>query len=190
MNSDKLPMNSDELTEWVEAWNNKYDPRWDDQIAVLRDKSELRLCDLRALYDWKLRRLWPERAKRSLESWPEEDIQQLSRRAINCNDEMGAVRLFQMLPGSGPSVASAILAAIKPDDFTVMDVRALSSLITLGCWPEDHGDHASAWYYPKYISVCRAIRDVLDDPIPAADRTLRTVDRALFAANGAGELPH
>ena len=95
------------LSDWVLAWSGRYDRSYDAPIERLAGTSELGLEETKEVYRWKLRRLWPERASRLVESWVDEDVRRLTSRAAQCNDEMAACRLLQMLPGAGPAVASA-----------------------------------------------------------------------------------
>lgn len=85
------------------------------------------------------------------------------------------------LHGAKERVASAILAAFRPDRYTVMDRRAYSTLVACGELPDMRG---SSWLktWDPYLMSCRRIakRTGLD---------LRTVGRALFRANGRTELP-
>ncbi len=172
------------LSDWVLAWSGRYDRSYDAPIERLAGTSELGLEETKEVYRWKLRRLWPERASRLVESWVDEDVRRLTSRAAQCNDEMAACRLLQMLPGAGPAVASALLMAMNPRRYTVMDKRSLKSLHALGFWPDEYGRVASTWFYPEYLSVCRKLCAQLGDPVPAGFRTLRTLDRALFKARG------
>jgi len=63
----------------------------------------------------------------------------------------------------------------NPDEHTVIDVRAVKSLVENG----EIGNPAPDAYppYMDYLAACNAISQ-------RCDRCLRTVDRALYEANG------
>ena len=68
--------------------------------------------------------------------------------------------------------------AHDPERYTVMDIRALRSLISLGLWSKGaQGSQASGLRWLDYLHVCR-------DLAQRTNRSLRTIDRALWAANG------
>lgn len=78
-------------------------------------------------------------------------------------------------------MGSAILAAYRPFQYTVMDRRAYSTLVTCNELQDLRG---ASWLqtWAPYLTACRRI----------AQRTgygLRTVDRAVFQANGSDGLP-
>lgn len=102
----------------------------------------------------------------------------LTRRAFACQDELGALRILTLIPSVGPAGASAILMAHDPNRFTVMDVRAIKSLHFLGRWNgEKFGWSASAFGWPTYLATCVELST-------RSRRSLRDVDRALWAAKG------
>jgi len=83
-----------------------------------------------------------------------------------------------LIPGAQAAGASAILMAHKPNQFTVMDVRAIQSLIWLQRWSaEAQGAKASSLRWPDYLDQCRDIST-------RTSHTLRTVDRALYMSRG------
>lgn len=85
-----------------------------------------------------------------------------------------AVRALLELHGVDLSVASAILAAIFPERYTVLDFRALEAL--------GHARH-DVHFYEEYLAFCKRLaesnivkpQDELPAPTP-----LRTLDRALW----------
>lgn len=80
--------------------------------------------------------------------------------------EAMAVAVLTALNGVGIPMASAILTAINPERYTVLDFRALQSLGVLN-WTETVG------YYVHYLEACRQLADMHGKP-------LRTLDRALW----------
>lgn len=113
-----------------------------------------------------------------MRAFPEEQISLLTRRAFVCADDLGALLILTLIPGVRAAAASAILTVRDSERYTVMDVRALRSLIMMGLWSEtDQGTAASCLTWLHYLDVCRELAH-------RSDRSLRTVDRALWAANG------
>jgi len=132
--------------------------------------------DLAAVYKWKYRGLWPKGKIEIMRAFPE--AESLSRRAFACPDELGALLILSLIPGARAAGASATLMAQKPDVFTVMDGRAINSLIWLQRWSaERQGTAASALRWLEYLDQCRDIS-------ARTSRSLREVDRALYTSDG------
>jgi hypothetical protein len=168
-----------ELQQWIDRWSAEYPPAWDADIEALAGRQAFYHKDLETLYKWKFRGLWPQRKIDSMLAFTEQQVASLTRRAFSCSDELGALLILTLVPGARAAGASAILMAHDPMRYTVMDVRALRSLITLKLWSEGQGVVASCLAWPDYLDVCRGVAN-------RADRPLRHVDRALWAANGRG----
>jgi hypothetical protein len=165
------------LQEWIDRWSAEYPAGWDADIERLAGRQAFYHEDLETLYEWKFRGLWPQRKISLMRAFPEQQVASLSRRAFSCSDELGALMILTLIPGARAAGASAILTACAPTRYTVMDVRALQSLITLKRWSDDQGVVASCLAWPDYLDVCRRLANQVDRP-------LRTVDRALWAAKG------
>ena len=84
-------------------------------------------------------------------------------RAINAADVKEAVYSLTLLAGVGVKMASAILTAIDPEHYTVLDFRALEALGLPDCDDVD--------FYVLYVDECR--RMATDCGV-----TLRGLDRA------------
>jgi len=80
--------------------------------------------------------------------------------------EAMALAVLTALHGVGIPMVSAILTAIDPERYTVLDFRALQSL-GIENWPESGG------FYVDYLNACRQLARVHGKP-------LRTLDRALW----------
>jgi hypothetical protein len=89
-----------------------------------------------------------------MRAFPEQQVASLSRQAFSCSDELGALVILTLIPGARAVGASAILTAQDPTCYTVMDGRALKSLIMLELWSEDRGVVASCLAWPDYLDVC------------------------------------
>ncbi len=83
--------------------------------------------------------------------------------------------ILTLLHGVGVPMASALLMVWQPDQHTVIDVRAVKSLVN----NSEIDDPAPDLYppYMKYLDKCKEISK-------RCGRSLRTVDRALYKANG------
>jgi hypothetical protein len=85
-----------------------------------------------------------------------------------------AVRALLELHGVDITVASAILAAIDPERYTVLDFRALEAL--------GHAPH-DVHFYEEYLAFCKRLAESnivrAQSELPAPT-PLRTIDRALW----------
>jgi hypothetical protein len=82
----------------------------------------------------------------------------------------------------GPAMSSVILAACRPDRFTVADSRALSTLRALGRTPPGPpGFRINDW--PPYLDACQILA-------PQGGLSLRQVDRALWAGASDPRIAH
>jgi len=95
------------------------------------------------------------------------------RRRARCDDGNGGEGLLE-LHGVDLPVASAILAAIYPERYTVLDFRALEAL--------GHARH-DVHFYEEYLAFCKRLAEsniVSPQSELPAPTSLRTLDRALF----------
>ena len=91
------------------------------------------------------------------------EIERALTRAISADDIKDAVHSLTALHGVGVKMASAILTAIDPERYTVLDFRALDAL---GLDDNDDLD-----FYVLYVGACRRLACTYEV-------TLRTFDRA------------
>lgn len=175
-------MKDRELQRWIDLWANQYRPEWDGKIGSLVGKDAFSHADVACIYEWKFRRMWPRRKIDRMKEFPEKHVLALSRRAFRCTDELGALMILTLIPGAAAAGASALLMTHDPARYTVMDVRAVRSLNALKMWPEERGTRASCLWWPEYLRTCREIAS-------RTERSLRTVDHALWAANGRNKPP-
>lgn len=107
-------------------------------------------------------------------------VRLVTRCAFACPEPCLANYVLQYLHGVATRMASAILTVYKPDEYTVMDVRAWASLTRLGLEKlglEPSMDLNSSETYGAYLAACKRLADEL-----GVD--LRTLDRCLWALNG------
>jgi hypothetical protein len=83
--------------------------------------------------------------------------------------------------GFGPAMGSVILAACRPQQFTIADTRSLRSLRALGLMSA-----GPKWFrlrdWERYLEVCRELAQ-------SCRMSLREVDQALWVAAGDAALP-
>jgi len=99
---------------------------------------------------------------------------ELIRRALADSDDDNALAMVCGIYRFGPAMGSTVLAACRPERFTVADSRALTALRGLGRMPPGPaGFRRSHW--PPYLSACRSLAAL-------CGLSLREVDRALWVA--------
>lgn len=82
------------------------------------------------------------------------------------------VQILQILTGVGMPLASAILSAVYPKTFLIMDARAAQTLFKAGLVSSDNP--ARLHYWDEYVAACKTIAK-------ECDCSLRTVYRSLYA---------
>jgi hypothetical protein len=185
-----------DLTDWVTSWAATHNHSHDDQLRPLQGKPALDAADRQLLARWKFEsnRARLRRTLNLLARNEQSLADELTWRALACNDDLGAWLIAQQILGFGPALASAMLMAHDRERFTVLDVRAFKSIVLLvqtgsltgrdvdpgllvrGARPSAAG----TWL--AYLNACRALAIV-------TGCSLRDVDRALYRANGWDTLP-
>lgn len=151
-----------------------------DFVSAILERGYLEPHELASIACWK----WYGAATRVQAGNSPEITERFTRAAIAHHDDPRlAVWILTYLYGVHVRMASAILAVLFPDDYTVMDVRAFAALESLGWTPDlaqvfgdqpapgDFLDRASV--YEVYLGTCSA---------RAAEFgvSLRTLDRFLY----------
>jgi hypothetical protein len=181
---------------WISRWAAAYQVPDDDRLVRLHAKPVLDAGDRELLARWKFHH-FPSRLRHTLDLLAGNDqpwADELARRAVGCNDDLGAWLIAQRILGVGPALASAMLMAHDPGRFTVLDVRAYRSIVLLaqsgvlagnGIDPTgllERARFSAAGTWLPYLHACRALAT-------AVGCSLRDLDRALFAAKGRAGLP-
>jgi hypothetical protein len=123
-------------------------------------------ADLLAVGGWKA-----VRATGYLGRNDEADIEYVTQAAFAAPDHLKH-RFLSLLSGVQQAMASALLTVWDPEKFTVYDIRAMATL-------RAHGEAGPGFLaYPIYLDRCSKLAENL-----GVD--LRTLDRALYAADGA-----
>lgn len=159
--------------DWIGYWSERYDaehPDYDDEVLNKIGPRVLKRgwydrADLLAVGKWKTARVLPQ-----LESNTDDMIRDITRTALAAPEPIQHL-VMTLLNGVGVPVASSLLMVWKPKVHTVIDVRAVNSLIV----NRELTDPAPL--YPDYLKACRKVSQ-------RCGRSLRIVDRALYKANG------
>jgi hypothetical protein len=117
----------------------------------------------------------------SLERWGGKDgAAELIRRALANGDDDQALATVCGIDRFGPAMGSVVLAACRPDRFTVADSNALKALRGLGLMPAGPPGFRPGDWLP-YLMACRSLAR-------RCGMSLRDVDRALWVAANDPEL--
>jgi hypothetical protein len=98
----------------------------------------------------------------------------LIRRALADRDDDNALATVRGIYRFGPAMGSVVLAACRPDRFTVADSRALQALRGLDRMPAGPRSFRQRDWVP-YLNTCRSLASL-------CGLSLRDLDRALWVA--------
>jgi hypothetical protein len=126
--------------------------------------GDFSIRNLLSIVEWKA-----SRAKGRVQLNSPEDVKEALKAVVDGLGDRAAVAILTGLNGVRLPMSSAILTAIFPDRFTVIDIRALEALGTRRA-------DLSASYYLAYLGYCRHL--ALQYNI-----SLRDVDRALWQSS-------
>jgi hypothetical protein len=165
---------------WVDDRANKAARRseaaWLEQFE---GRDSLKRREVRALVDWRLQGLATEQqlALRGLADWGH--ARRCVKRALEATSPTDALdRLLGEcggIAGWRPAMASAVLAACRPDRYAVVDDRALRALAGLGVLVPASPDRVDRGDWWPYLRACRDLSRV-------SGLSLRSVAQALCAA--------
>jgi hypothetical protein len=130
-----------ELRKWVDDWSGRYPTSYDAQLDGLAGMDTFGPDDVARVYQWKYRGLWPGRKIEAMRAFSGGLIASLTHRAFSNADDLAALTILMLIPGAQAAGASAILMARDPLRFTVMDSRAIKSLIYLSRWSQKNRAH-------------------------------------------------
>lgn len=159
---------------WIDHWAGRYNEPADDVVlnevgARVRERGYYDRSDLITVGSWK-----SQRAKSRMASNTDEMIHDITATALTAPLPIQHL-VLRLLKGVEVPMASSLLMVWRPDMHTVIDIRAVASLVHMG----EMADPSPNKYPPyiEYLSVCKAISE-------RCGRSLREVDRALYASNG------
>lgn len=118
--------------------------------------------NLLRIFDWKIEKRGRSRILRNSDA----DISDALELSIRASTDRAAVAVLLGLHGVQLPVASAVLTAVFPNRFTIIDWRALEALGV-------STKYLSVQFYLDYLNKCRELAGQYDV-------SLRTLDRALW----------
>jgi hypothetical protein len=119
-------------------------------------------ANLETIFEWKTN----GRGRSRLAKNTDEEIVDALRLAVEAKTDRAAVAVLTGLNGVQVPVASAILTAIDPERFTIIDFRALEALMAIK-------PMITTNFYLNYLGQCRELAK-------ENNISLRTLDRALW----------
>lgn len=143
------------VAEYIAA-SAEHDQRMEDAGKRIAS-GEFTRQNLEAICRWK-----SERRIRLLGSNNDTEIERALRRVLSAADIKDAIYSLTPLTGVGVKMASAILTAIDPERYTVLDFRALEALGV-----EDSDD---VNLYVLYVEACRKMAEDYGVPMRDLDR--------------------
>jgi hypothetical protein len=155
--------------------------RFEDEAYALKagkriSQGEYARAHLETIYRWKTR----GRGISRLEKNTDEEIADVLALAAKAKTERSAVAVLCGLTGIDIPVASAVLTAMNPERYTVVDFRALESL---GVTPRPV---LTVGYYLAYLDKCRELAKQHRVSLRVLDRALWqwSKDKAIRKRNG------
>jgi hypothetical protein len=130
--------------------------------AAVRARGHYTRAEFIEVCGWKTVRSRPKVAANS-----ESAVADATGRALSADDEATRITALLELAGVGVPTASTLLYFVYPDDYPILDVRALESLgvKARSVYPVD--------FWLAYLNACRTLAR-------RAGVTIRTLDKALW----------
>jgi hypothetical protein len=170
--------------ELVERWAGRFDaefpPKYKQGEAQLKAWLRTWFREGRPYLDkphfvdiarWKSQRPLPH-----YESNDDDLVQEVTAVAFAARRDDLKLRLLMLLDGVGVPVASTILHFAFPDEYPIMDVRAVTTLTQLGLWTRPVQFSVADW---------QVYTDLMRDHAKRLDVTLRELDKALWKSDEA-----
>jgi hypothetical protein len=159
---------------WIDFWADRYPVKSDDEVlnhvgARVRERGHYDRQDFVTVGTWK-----SPRVKSRMASNTDEMIRDISATAFGAPLAIQH-RILTLLEGVQVPMASSLLMVWQPDQHTVIDVRAVKSLVKNGLMPDPTPNMYPP--YMEYLAMCKTIS-------VRCRRSLRLLDRALYEANG------
>lgn len=157
----KLQFASSEIARFSEGYDSEEDKVAEEAGARI-SAADFSRSNLQTIFNWKTK----GRGKSRLVKNSDNEIADALRLALEAKTPRAAIAVLTGLSGVDVPVASAVLAMIRPDSYTIIDWRALHAL----------GIYASSVTIKLYLSYLAACRSI------AAENgvSLRVLDRAMW----------
>ena len=158
---------------FIDYWAGQYPAKADDKVLKevgerVRERGHYDRQDFMTVGRWK-----SPRPTRSMASNTDEMIRDISATALTAPLPIQHL-VLDLLKGVSIPMASSLLMVWQPEQHTVIDVRAVATLVNNGEIPSPKRAYPP---YMEYLAVCTAISE-------RCSRSLRLLDRALYEANG------
>jgi hypothetical protein len=165
------------LLDAMDQYSQSYDEVFIEVGERLREYGEAGKLDLAALICWK--RSGQGKWVSELMELQDAEVRAATRKALVASTDQDRLDALAVLPGFRQkyAIATAVLAAYDPENFAVLDRRALKALERLGC-PVIRGRGETL----RYLDRTRDLRDQVRDGRPSV--TARNVDQALWVIGG------
>ena len=157
----ELQFDSAEIPYWARRDHAKDDEDALDAGSRIAAR-QITSAEIYVIFKWKTKNRGVSRLRRN----EEKDILDAVRAATTAPDDRTAVEALIELSGVDVPVASAILTAIYPDRYTIIDFRALEALGT-------NTTNRNVPFYLRYLRHCRETAEMYGV-------SLRQLDRALW----------
>lgn len=139
-------MDKKQLREWVGAWADRYPVQDDEPLATFAGRESLDRDAMAVMVRWKFNNMAHRKANatRYLDKEPDGRIEDLTRRAFACSDDLGALLIVDVLRGVGPALGSSILMASDPERTRSWTFGPSGPFANWVCSPPDGRTPASA----------------------------------------------
>jgi hypothetical protein len=167
----------DRLIEVMGKYPEVYDEVFWQISKRLREQGCATKADVAALICWK--RSGQGSWVTDLLKTPEAEVREATKKAFAATNDQQCLDELAVLPGFGSkfAVALTLLTAYDPENFGVVDRRALKGLERLGC-PIKRGRGETL----RYLVRVRELRDKIRTA--RVDATCRNVDQGLYVIGG------
>ena len=174
-------------TEFVRYWAGQYDARDEGEEAGLKAWLQAEFREGRRYLDkphfvaiakWK--------SPRPLGRYQLNDddlVQEVTALAFAARRDDLRLRVLTLLNGVGVPVASTILHFAFPDEYPIMDIRAVTTLTHLGLWTRP--GPVQAGFTGFSVEDWQAYTDLMRDHARRLGVTLRELDKALWKSDEA-----
>jgi len=157
----------EDFTEEIRKYDSEY-RLFEVLNKKIRKQGHLTNEDLFEICMWKS----PRQKKRYQENNPDEVIK-TTEKAFKENTDLGKLISLLDLNGIGIPTASAILAVYDPENFGVIDIRALQVLNSAGLIDSDNANSEKIW--SEYIKKLRLLKGKYACTARAVDKALYTM---------------
>jgi hypothetical protein len=173
------------VRKWAAQYDDDYVKKYPEYARVERRVKaclERRFREGRAYLDkghfveiatWK-----SQRPLRHYESNDDDLVQQVTALAFAARRDDLKLRLLMLLDGVGVPVASTILHFAFPDEYPIMDVRAVATLRRFGLWMQPTRSWFDVEDWQVYVRL-------MQQHATRLDVTLRELDKALWKSDEA-----